>query len=103
MGFLRGPLRAPGLVRLRVSVFAVGRPVYVACAGDRSARVALTDDSGLEGWLPVAISAVRRPPSRRLESKSPGSPGAGLASGGSDEMASAELETADIAIGKLGR
>ena len=43
MAFPRGPLRAPAPVRIRVSVFAVGRRVYVACAGDRSARVTLTD------------------------------------------------------------
>jgi hypothetical protein len=46
MGFPRGPLRAPAPVRVRGSVFAVGRRVYVACAGDRSARVTLTDDTG---------------------------------------------------------
>jgi len=43
MAFPRGPLRAPAPVRIRVSVFAVGRRVYVACAGDRSACVTLTD------------------------------------------------------------
>jgi len=72
MGFPRGPLRAPAPVRIRVAVFPVGRRVYVACADERPARVALTDeagtrplmslgtryrvratDSGLEGWLPV--------------------------------------------------
>ena len=46
VGFPRGPLRAPAAVRIRVSVFAVGRRVYVACGGDRSAGVTLTDDSG---------------------------------------------------------
>jgi hypothetical protein len=44
MGFPRG--RAPAPARIRGSVFAVGRRVYVACAGDRSARVELTDDAG---------------------------------------------------------
>ena len=46
MGFPRGPLRAPAPARIRASVFAVGRRVYVACAGDRSARVMLTDSAG---------------------------------------------------------
>jgi len=46
MAFPRGPLRAPAPVRIRVAVFAVGRRVYVACAGDRLARVMLTDDGG---------------------------------------------------------
>ena len=45
MGFFRGALRAPAAVRTPVAVFAVGRRVYVAC-GDRTTRVALTDDSG---------------------------------------------------------
>ena len=43
MAFPRGPLRVPAPARIRVSVFAVGRRVYAACAGDRSARVTLTD------------------------------------------------------------
>jgi hypothetical protein len=43
MAFPRGPLRAPAPARIRVAVFAVGRRVYVACAGERSARVMLTD------------------------------------------------------------
>ena len=46
MAFFRGALRAPARPRIRVSVFAVGRRVYVACAGDRSAHVLLTDDAG---------------------------------------------------------
>jgi hypothetical protein len=46
MAFPRGPLRAPAPVRIRVAVFAVGRRVYVACAGDRLARVMLTDEDG---------------------------------------------------------
>jgi len=45
MGFPRGPLRTPAPIRIRVAVFAVGRRVYVACAGDRSARVTLTDEA----------------------------------------------------------
>ena len=46
MGFPRGPLRAPAPVRIRVAVFPVGRRVYVACADERPARVALTDEAG---------------------------------------------------------
>ena len=46
MGFPRGPLRAPAPARIRASVFAVGRRVYVASAGDGSARVMLTDNAG---------------------------------------------------------
>jgi hypothetical protein len=46
MPFRRRPLPAPAPVRIHASVFAVGRRVYVACAGDGSARVALTDDAG---------------------------------------------------------
>ncbi len=40
------PRRAPAPVPIHVPVFAVGRDVYVACAGDRSARATLTDDAG---------------------------------------------------------
>jgi hypothetical protein len=43
MAFPRGPLRAPAPPRVRVSVFAVGRRVYVACEGDRSAPATLMD------------------------------------------------------------
>src|SRR2546427_8169567 len=65
MAFPRGPHRAPAPVRIRAAVFAVGRRVYVACAGDRSARVVLTDDAGksplasLEDGTEVAILAWR--------------------------------------------
>ena len=65
MGFPRGPHRAPAPVRIRAAVFAVGRRVYVACAGDRSARAVLTDDGGksplasLEDGTEVAILAWR--------------------------------------------
>ena len=45
MAFPRAPLRAPARPRLRAAVFAVGRRVYIAGAGDRSARVTLTDDA----------------------------------------------------------
>ena len=44
MGFHRG--RAPAALRGRGSVFAVGRRVYVACGGDGSALVILTDEAG---------------------------------------------------------
>jgi hypothetical protein len=44
MPFSRAPIRAPARPRLRVNVFAVGRRVYIAGAGARSARVTLTDD-----------------------------------------------------------
>jgi hypothetical protein len=65
MPFRRRPLRAPAPVRMHVSIFAVGRRVYVACAGDGSARVALTDDAGqtplatLRDGTEVAILAWR--------------------------------------------
>jgi hypothetical protein len=38
--------RATPPARRHVSVFAVGRRVYVACAGDRLVHVALTDHAG---------------------------------------------------------
>src|SRR5947207_7236346 len=47
MAFSWRPRRAPTAVPpIRVPVFAVGADVYVACAGDRSARATLTDDAG---------------------------------------------------------
>jgi hypothetical protein len=46
MGFPRGPLRTPAPVRSRAAVYSVGRRVYVACADERPARVALTDEAG---------------------------------------------------------
>src|SRR5262245_51243149 len=46
MGSFQDRFRAAPPVRMRASVFAVGRRVYVACAGDRLAHVALTDDAG---------------------------------------------------------
>jgi len=46
MAFSRGPLRVPAPAHVRVSVFAVGQRVYVACATNQSARVLLTDDAG---------------------------------------------------------
>jgi hypothetical protein len=42
----RSPRRTPAPFRSRASVLAVGQRVYVACAGDESARVTLTDDAG---------------------------------------------------------
>jgi hypothetical protein len=49
MAFFHGPFRAPSLVRVRGAVFAIGRRVYVACPGDRRARVTLTDGAGAVG------------------------------------------------------
>jgi len=46
MGFPRGPLRTPAPVRIRAAVFSIGRRVYVACADERPARVALMDEAG---------------------------------------------------------
>ena len=48
MGSFPSWFRAAPLVRPRASVFAVGRRVYVACAGGGPAHVALTDDAGAE-------------------------------------------------------
>ena len=45
MGSFPSWFRAAPLVRKQPSVFAVGRRVYVACAGDGLAHVALTDDA----------------------------------------------------------
>ena len=65
MGSFRGVVRAPAAVRVRAAVFAVGRQVYVACAGDRSRPATLTDDSGkralasLSDGTAVAILAWR--------------------------------------------
>ena len=67
------PRRAPAPVPIRVPVFAVGADVYVACAGDRSARATLTDDAGKKdlaslgdgaqvailGWRPGWSGAAR--------------------------------------------
>ena len=46
MAFPSRPRRAPAPVPIRVPVFAVGRQVYVAGAGEPSARVTLMDDAG---------------------------------------------------------
>jgi hypothetical protein len=48
MGSFPSWFRAATLVRPRASVFAVGRRVYVASAGDGLAHVALTDDAGAD-------------------------------------------------------
>jgi hypothetical protein len=45
MSFSRAPMRTPAGPRIRVAVFAVGRQVYAAPPGGRSARVTLTDDT----------------------------------------------------------
>jgi hypothetical protein len=50
MGSFPSWFRAAPLVRVRrpVSVFAVGRRVYVACAGDGPTHVTLTDAAGAD-------------------------------------------------------
>ena len=48
MGSFPSWFRAAPLVRPRASIFAVGRRVYVACAGGGPAHVALTDDAGAD-------------------------------------------------------
>ncbi len=74
MAFPWRPRRAPTAVPpIRVPVFAVGADVYVACAGDGSARATLTDDAGKKdlaslsdgaqvailGWRPGWSGAAR--------------------------------------------
>jgi len=74
MAFSWRPRRAPTAVPpIRVPVFAVGADVYVACAGDGSARATLTDDAGKKdlaslsdgaqvailGWRPGWSGAAR--------------------------------------------
>jgi hypothetical protein len=54
--FQRG-FRAATPVRRHVSVFAVGRRVYVASSGDRPAHVALTDDAGADARTRLADGA----------------------------------------------
>jgi hypothetical protein len=64
MPFRRRPA-TPAPVRIHASVFAVGRRVYVACAGVGSARATLTADAGqtplatLSDGTEVAILAWR--------------------------------------------
>ena len=57
MRFVRGPRRASPPVRIPVSVFAVGRRVYVDSPGDRSACVTLTDDAGKRPLASLADGA----------------------------------------------
>ena len=54
MGSFPNWFRAAPLVRTEAAVFAVGRRVYVSCAGDRPAEVALTDDSGADARTGLA-------------------------------------------------
>ena len=54
MGSFQEWFRAGPPVRTRESVFAVGRRVYVACAGERLAHVALTDDGGADAQTRLA-------------------------------------------------
>jgi hypothetical protein len=54
MGSFQDRFRTAPPVRTRASVFAVGRRVYVACAGDRLAHVALTDDAGADAQTRLA-------------------------------------------------
>jgi hypothetical protein len=48
MGSFQSWFRVAPRSRTHASVFAVGRRVHVACAGDRLAHVALTDDAGAD-------------------------------------------------------
>jgi hypothetical protein len=48
MGSFQSWFRAAPRSRTHASVFAVGRRVYVACAGGRLAHVVLTDDGGAD-------------------------------------------------------
>ena len=54
MGSFQDRFRAAPPVGTRASVFAVGRRVYVACAGDGLAHVALTDDGGADAQTRLA-------------------------------------------------
>src|SRR5262245_64370091 len=54
MGSFQDRFRAAPPVRMRASVFAVGRRVYVACAGDGLAHLALTDDAGADAQTRLA-------------------------------------------------
>ena len=57
MAYPRGPRRTSPPVRIPVSVFAVGRRVYVDSPGDRSACVTLTDDAGKRPLASLADGA----------------------------------------------
>jgi hypothetical protein len=54
MGSFQSWFRVAPLVRTQTSVFAVGRRVYVSCAGDRLAQVALTNDAGADARTGLA-------------------------------------------------
>jgi hypothetical protein len=54
MGSFPNWFRVAPLVRTQSSVFAVGRRVYVSCAGDPLAQVALTDDRGADARTGLA-------------------------------------------------
>ena len=54
MGSFQDRFRAAPSERTRASVFAVGRRVYVACAGVRLAPVELTDDAGADARTRLA-------------------------------------------------
>jgi hypothetical protein len=54
MGSFQSWFRAAPPARTHASVFAVGRRVYVACAGDRLAHVALTDDADADALTRLA-------------------------------------------------
>src|SRR5262245_33297204 len=54
MGSFPNWFRPAPLVRRQPSVFAVGRRVYVASAGDGLTHVALTDDAGAEARTQLA-------------------------------------------------
>ena len=54
MGIFQHGFRPRLPVRVRASVFAVGRRVRVACPGDHGGRVAFTDDAGADALNSVA-------------------------------------------------
>src|SRR5262249_53079287 len=54
MGSFQSWVRAAPPVRTQASVFAVGRRVYVSCAGAGLARVAWTNDPGAEAQTRLA-------------------------------------------------
>jgi hypothetical protein len=57
MGSFQRSFRVAAAVRRHVSVFAVGRRVYVASSGGRLAHVALTDDAGADARTHLADGA----------------------------------------------
>jgi hypothetical protein len=54
MGSFQSWFRAAPPARPHASVFAIGRRVYVACAGGRLAHVVLTDDGGADALARLA-------------------------------------------------